>query len=97
MNNNDPQITLRLDHSLCDRIDRLAARNGLTRSAMIRHALRSFATEAESSGASQRRMARTVEYAQLALDVIIRDQYPDVRDKLLAETDKRVEQYHAAR
>ena len=97
MNNNDPQITLRLDHALCDRIDRLAVRNGLSRSAMIRHALRAFANEAEMSGASQRRMARTVEYAQLALDDIIRDHYPDVREKLLAETDKRVEQYHAAR
>jgi len=97
MNNIDPQITLRLDHALCDRIDRLASRNGLTRSAMIRHVLRTFAHDADAAGASQKRMARTVEYTQLALDVIIRDQYPDVREKLLAETDKRVEQYHAAR
>lgn len=97
MNNNDPQITLRIDHDLCDRIDRLAARNGLSRSAMIRLALRSYAHDAEVAGASQKRVARTIEYTQLAVDVIIRDQYPDVREKILAETDKRMEQYHAAR
>ena len=45
---------------------------------------------------SQRRLARSSEFQQLALDVIIREQYPELRDRLVAETDKRLVQYHGA-
>ncbi len=31
-----------------------------------------------------------------ALDIIIREQFPEYRDRIIAETDKRLELYHGA-
>jgi hypothetical protein len=45
---------------------------------------------------SQRRQARVVEYAQIALDAIIQEQHPEYRERILAETDRRMERYHGA-
>jgi hypothetical protein len=39
-------------------------------------------------------MARIGEFQHLALDVILREQFPQYRDRVVAETDKRVELYH---
>ena len=36
------------------------------------------------------------EYQHLALDIIIREQFPEYRDRLVAETDRRLEQFHGA-
>ena len=41
-------------------------------------------------------MARIGEYQHLALDIIIREQFPEYRDRLVAETDRRLEQFHGA-
>ena len=41
-------------------------------------------------------MARISEFMQLALDVIISEQYPEFRERIIANTDKRLEQYHGA-
>ena len=46
--------------------------------------------------ASQRRLARISEFQQIALDIIIREQYPEYRDRIIAEADKRLERYHGA-
>ena len=33
---------------------------------------------------------------EIPLDIIIREQFPEYRDRIIAETDKRLEQYHGA-
>ncbi|GAY20621.1 hypothetical protein SFOMI_1151 [Sphingobium fuliginis] len=45
---------------------------------------------------SNRRIARISEFQHLALDIIIREQFPEYRDRIIVETDKRLEQYHGA-
>jgi hypothetical protein len=39
---------------------------------------------------------RISEFMQLALDVIISEQYPEFRERIIANADKRLEQYHGA-
>jgi hypothetical protein len=36
------------------------------------------------------------EYVQVALDAIIRENHPELRDQLIVETDQRVRRYHGA-
>ena len=49
-------------------------------------------------GLSQGAALRIVtEYTQIALDAIIRENHPELRDHLIAQTDLRMEQYHGAR
>ena len=55
-----------------------------------------FLASANLLSASHRRIARISEFQQLALDIIIREQFPEYRDRIIAETDKRLEQYHGA-
>jgi len=47
--------------------------------------------------ASESRQARVSEYAQAALDTIILEQHPEFRDRIIAETERRMERYHGAR
>ncbi|MBV2149944.1 ribbon-helix-helix protein, CopG family [Sphingobium sp. AS12] len=90
------QTSLRLEPELTGRFDRIAAEEGITRAAAMRLALRTYAEAAEQIGSSQRRLAHIAEYMQMAIDVIIREQYPEYRDRLVEETPRRVERYHGA-
>jgi len=88
--------TVRLDRSKYDHLVALAAERGCTPSDLIRAAVDSFLSAGQLFTSSQRRLARISEFQQLALDIIIREQFPEYRDRLIAETDKRLEQYHGA-
>jgi len=87
---------IRLERSQWDRLSAIAAEQKLTVADIIRSALDVFLSSADLLTASHRRLARISEFQQLALDVIIREQYPELRDRLIAETDKRLVQYHGA-
>ena len=43
---------------------------------------------------SERRHVRMTEYAQAALDTIILEQHPEYRERIIAETERRMERYH---
>lgn len=88
--------TVRLDRSKYDRLVTLAAERGCTPTDLLRLAVDTFLSSAQLISSSQRRMARISEFQQLALDIIIREQFPEYRDRIIAETDKRLEQYHGA-
>ncbi|MBJ7499672.1 MAG: ribbon-helix-helix protein, CopG family [Sphingopyxis sp.] len=90
------QTSLRIEAELPERFDRIAAQEGITRAAAMRMALRAYADAAEQIGSSQRRLAHIAEYMQMAIDVIIREQFPEYRDRLVEETPRRVERYHGA-
>ena len=87
---------IRLERSQWDRLSEIATEQKLSVADIIRSALNVFLSSSDVLTASQRRLARISEFQQLALDVIIREQYPELRDRLVAETDKRLVQYHGA-
>ena len=88
--------TVRLDRSKYERIVALAADRACTPSDIIRAAVDRYLAGGDLLSSSNRRMARIGEYQHLALDIIIREQFPEYRDRLVAETDRRMEQFHGA-
>ena len=88
--------TVRLDRSKYDRLVELAAERGCTLTDLLRAAVDNFLSSGQLLTSSQRRIARIGEFQHLALDIIIRDQFPEYRDRIIAETDKRLELYHGA-
>ena len=87
---------VRLERAQWDRLSVIAAEQKLSVADVIRSALHVFLSSSDVLTASQRRLARISEFQQLVLDVILREQYPELRDRLVAETDKRLVQYHGA-
>jgi len=87
---------IRLERTQWDRLVEIARSQKLTPADVIRAALDSFLATDDLLRSSQRRLARISEFQQLALDIIIREQFPEYRDRIIAETDKRLEQYHGA-
>jgi lysozyme family protein len=85
-----------LDRSKYDRLVGLAAERGCTPSDLLRAAVDAYIASNQLLSSSHRRLARISEFQQLALDIIIREQFPEYRDRIIAETDKRLEQYHGA-
>jgi hypothetical protein len=88
--------SVRLDRGKYDRLVALAAERGCTPSDLFRTAVDGFLSSGQLLSSSHRRIARISEFQQLALDIIIREQFPEYRDRIIAETDKRLEQYHGA-
>ncbi|MHA3795522.1 hypothetical protein [Sphingomonas sp. YL-JM2C] len=87
---------VRLERAQWDRLSAIATEQKLSVADVIRSALNVFLSSSDVLTASQRRLARISEFQQLVLDVILREQYPELRDRLVAETDKRLVQYHGA-
>ncbi|WP_298672313.1 hypothetical protein [uncultured Sphingomonas sp.] len=87
---------VRLERAQWDRLSVIATEQKLSVADVIRSALNVFLSSSDVLTASQRRLARISEFQQLVLDVILREQYPELRDRLVAETDKRLVQYHGA-
>lgn len=88
--------TVRIDRSKYDRLVALAAERECTIADLLRQAVDAFLGAGQMVTGSQRRIARINEFQHLALDIIIREQFPEYRDRILAETDKRLEAYHGA-
>ena len=78
------------------RLTRLADDRQQTPAKLVRDAVDAFLGANDLLSASQRRLARISEFQQIALDIIIREQYPEYRDRIIAEAHKRLEQYHGA-
>lgn len=89
--------TVRLNRRQHERIALAAYARGETPSSLIRQAIEAFLAASDLMTSSQRRLARIGEFQQLALDVIIREQFPEFRERIVAETEKRLEQFHGAR
>lgn len=96
MSTPNKHCTVRLDRRKYDRIVVLAAEQKRTPSDLIRSAVDGYLATQSLDRSSQRRLARISEFQQLALDIIIREQFPEYRDRIIVETDRRMEQYHGA-
>ena len=88
--------TVRLDRRQHERIQALALEQHCSPSEIIRSAVDAYLGTASLLTSSHRRLARIGEFMQLALDVIISEQYPEFRERIIANADKRLEQYHGA-
>ena len=96
MSHSSKIVSLRMTRDRFDRLVAVADARHCRPSDVIRSAIDAYLGGASVLTASQPRLARIGEFQQLALDIIIREQFPEFRDRIVAETDKRLEQYHGA-
>ena len=89
--------TVRIPRDLRDLVDAQATRQSCTPSEVIRRAIEHYLTGTRIVHESERRHLRVAEYTQVALDAMIRENHPELRDQLVLETDRRMERYHGAR
>jgi len=89
-------FNVRLKTSQWERLSQLAADRGVTQADVLRDAVDTYLAAGDLLTASHRRIARLIEFVQIAVDLLIREQYPEYSDRILAEADRRLEQYHGA-
>lgn len=95
--NKTVQRTVRFDSEHLPRLEEIAADQKRTLSELLRIIVADWFNSRSAMTASQLRQARVAEYAQAALDTIILENHPEFRDRIVAETDRRMERYHGAR
>lgn len=89
--------TVRLPRELHAQLEAEAKRQGCSNAELTREALERYFRSEQILRDSDKRLRRVCEYAQVALDTIIREDHPNLRDPILAEVDKRMERFHGAR
>jgi metal-responsive CopG/Arc/MetJ family transcriptional regulator len=88
--------TVRLPLEMRQRVEALAEARQTSTSLIIREAIEHFFDAKRGRSESELRHLRVTEYVQIAMDHIIRQDYPEDRDRLIALTDLRMEQHHGA-
>lgn len=89
-------FNVRLERDQWARLSALADARQQSAAEVIRAAVSAYLGATDLLTASQRRIARISEFQQIALDLIIQEQYPEYRERIIAEATKRLEQYHGA-
>ncbi len=89
------QSTVRLSPDQIVGVETLAREANCTPAELIRRAINHYIGTQKQLSQGELRHHRISEYSQVALDAIINQQYPDLRPRILAETDRRMEKYHA--
>ncbi|SEK02226.1 Ribbon-helix-helix domain-containing protein [Sphingobium sp. AP50] len=90
------RFTVRLEQDQWERLEQQSRNRGLPAADLIRAAVDLLLSGNSMKDMSRLRLARIGEFQHLALDVILREQFPQYRERIVAETDKRVELYHGA-
>ena len=88
-------ITARFDTELATDLRNLAQEKGVSLSVILREGSAFCAKLLKGRTEEAQRKLLTSEYLALAIDLIISDQYPLDRDKLLLEAGRRVEAVNA--
>lgn len=91
------QRSVRFEADQIARLDAIAADQKRSFADLLRLVITDYLDGHRAQSDSQLRLARVTEYAQAALDTIILEQHPEHREKIVAETARRMERYHAAR
>ena len=89
-------FNVRFERAQWDRLVALGEERNQATAEIIRAAVDVYLGAASTTTQRQRRLARLSEFVQIAVDILIREQYPEYRDRIIAEADKRLEQYHGA-
>lgn len=90
------QRTVRFDPQHYARLEELASEHSRSMADVLRLAIAHYIVGEQKRTESQLRHLRVTEYVQVALDAIIRENHPELRDQLIVETDHRVRRYHGA-
>ena len=96
MSSGSRHFNVRLERTQWDRLVALGEQRDQTPTELIRAAVDAYLGTVSMLSSSHRRLARLSEFVQIAVDILIREQYPEYRDRIVAEADKRLEQYHGA-
>ena len=88
--------TVRFEPEHYSRLEQLARDQGKPVSEVVRTAIVTFLDGAPKISASQFRHLRVTEYVQVALDAIIRENHPELRETLVLEADRRMKLHHGA-
>lgn len=86
-----------MSSDIWDRVDVRAQVIGCTPTDFVRQAIERHLRDGELLDESRRRHLRVTEYMQLALDVIVRKEHPEMRDRLIEEADRRMKMHHGVR
>ncbi|WP_183925344.1 ribbon-helix-helix protein, CopG family [Sphingomonas sp. BK069] len=89
--------TVRFEPEHLQRLEQLAVDQNRSMAEILRSAIIQYLEGHQRFSASELRHLRVAEYTQVALDAIIREEHPELRDTLVLETDRRMERYHGAR
>lgn len=89
-------LTVRFELEHYTRLEKLAANQGKSIAEVVRVATVHFLDGEPKLSVSQFRHLRVTEYMQVALDAIIRKDYPDMRETLVIETDRRMKLHHGS-
>jgi predicted transcriptional regulator len=88
--------TLRVAGDLRVRIEAQAEKLGCSPSEIVRRAIEQHLDGLKLLHDSSRRHLRVTEYMQVALDAIIRENHPELRETLILEADRRMKLHHGA-
>lgn len=86
--------TTRLSDAVSEELAELARKSRLTKSEIIRDAIEQYLAFKSGKGWDPHRAAEVVEFCQLALDQWVKTNHPDLRDRILDATVRRMEKYH---
>ena len=88
------RYTIRLDGTAFEQVEAIASHRGVSPADVIRTAIDAWLGTGKRLSASDRRMRRIMEFTQIAVDAIIRQNHPEMRDTLVRETDRRMALHH---
>lgn len=88
------RYTLRLDQSIFEQVEATAERRGISPADVMRNALDAWFRDEKKRSASDLRHLRVTEYIQIAVDAMIRENHPELRETLVLETDRRMKMHH---
>jgi hypothetical protein len=89
--------TVRFEQHQMVQLERIAAEQKRSIPDVVRSAIDAFLIDEKTRADSDLRHLRVSEYMQICLDWIIQQDYPEVRDKMIAQCDQRMRQYHSVR
>lgn len=89
-----PQRSIALPSETWERIRVRAAARQVSQAQFVREAIDFYFELAEGSGANLQRIAELCEFSQLALDRIVRRDFPELLDPILAAVNDRLIAHH---
>lgn len=90
------QRTVRFDPQQFARLEELAAKHSRSMADVLRIAIGHYIAGQQKKAESDLRHLRVTEFMQVALDAIIRQDYPELRETLVLEADRRMKLHHGA-
>jgi len=90
MMTDETRVSVRLPRRLAEALDQAAAAQSVNTSIILRAALETYLGTLAGAGDAERRRQFSAEYQFLALDLMMRREYPDVHTELLLEAERRM-------